>query len=119
MKGPVRRLLFWSPRVLCIAFALFVSLFALDVFNSGLGLVKTILALSMHLIPTAFIMVVLAFSWRWEWVGGLLYIAAGVLYLTEARHHPSWVVVISGPLFLVGALFLLNWLKRAEIRAKA
>jgi hypothetical protein len=96
-----------------------VSLFALDVFNSGLGLVKTILALSMHLIPTAFIMVVLAFSWRWEWVGGLLYIAAGVLYLTEARHHPSWVVVISGPLFLVGALFLLNWLKRAEIRAKA
>jgi hypothetical protein len=119
MKGPVRRLLFWSPRVLCIAFALFVSLFALDVFNSGLGLVKTILALSMHLIPTAFIMVVLAFSWRWEWVGGLLYIAAGVLYLTEARHHPSWVVVISGPLFLVGVLFLLNWLKRAEIRAKA
>jgi hypothetical protein len=106
MKGPVRRLLFWSPRVLCIAFAL-------------LGLVKTILALSMHLIPTAFIVVVLAFSWRWEWVGGLLYIAAGMVYLTEARHHPSWVVVISGPLFLVGALFLLNWLKRAEIRAKA
>ena len=119
MKGPVRRLLFWLPRVLCIAFALFVSLFALDVLNAGLGLWQTIPALSMHLIPTAFVVVVLALSWRWEWVGGILYIAAGILYLIEARHHPDWVVVISGPLFLVGTLFLLNWLKRGEIRAKA
>jgi hypothetical protein len=118
MKGPVRRLLFWSPRVLCIAFALFLSLFALDVFNEGLGLWKTILALSIHLIPTAFVVLVLALSWRWEWVGGTFFIAAGILYLILARHHPDWVVVISGPLFLVGALFLLNWLKRAEIRAK-
>jgi len=117
MKGPVRRLLFWSPRVLCIAFALFISLFALDVFNEGLGVVKTIAALSMHLIPTAIIVVVLAVSWRWEWVGGVLFVALGILYLARAWHHPSWVVVISGPLFLVGALFLVDWSKRAEIRA--
>jgi len=118
MKGPVRWLLIWSPRVLCIAFALFLSLFALDVFSEGLGLWKTILALAIHLIPTAFVVVVLALSWRWEWVGAILYISAGILYLIEARHHPDWVVVISGPLFLVGVLFLLNWLKRAEIRAQ-
>jgi hypothetical protein len=96
-----------------------MSLFALDVFNEGLGLWKTTLALSIHLIPAAFVVVVLALSWRWEWVGGILYIAAGVFYLIGARHHPNWIVVISGPLFLVGALFLFNWLKRAEIRAKA
>jgi hypothetical protein len=101
-----------------MAFALFLSLFALDVFNEGLGWAKTIVALCIHLIPTAFIVVVLAVSWRWEWVGGILYIAAGILYLIGARHHPSWIVVISGPLFLVGALFLLNSWKRAEIRAK-
>jgi len=118
MEGPVRRLLFWSPRVLCIAFALFLSLFALDVFNEGLGLWKTILALSIHLIPTAFVLVVLAVSWRWERVGGVLFIAAGILYLTRMWHHPSAVAGISGPLFLVGALFILNWLKRAEIRAQ-
>ena len=117
MKEPVRRLLFWSPRVLCIAFALFVSLFVLDVFNEALGLWKTILSLSMHLIPTAFIVVVLAVSWRWEWVGGILFVALGMLYLIRARHHPDWVVVISGPLFVLGALFLLNWWKRGEIRA--
>jgi hypothetical protein len=117
MKGPVNRLLFWSPRVLCITFALFVSLFALDVFSEGLGVMKTLLALSIHLIPTAFIVVVLAVSWRWEWVGGILFVAIAILYMIGARHHPSWVVLISGPLFLVGALFLLNWLRRGEIRA--
>jgi hypothetical protein len=103
---------------MCIAFALFLSLFALDVFNEGLGLWKTILALSIHLIPTALVVLVLALSWRWEWIGGILYIAAGILYLTRMWHHPAAVAGISGPLFLVGALFLLNWLKRAEIRAK-
>ena len=118
MKGPVRRLLFWSPRVLCIAFALFLSLFALDVFNEGLGLWKTILALSIHLIPTAFVVVVLALSWRWEWVGGILFIVMGILYLKRMWHHPAAVAGISGPLFLVGALFLLHWLKRVEIRAQ-
>jgi hypothetical protein len=113
----MKRLLFWSPRVLCIAFALFLSLFALDVFSEGLGVGKTIVAFSIHLIPTAIIAAVLALSWRWEWVGGILSIAAGILYLIRARHHPDWVVVISGPLFVLGALFLLNWWKRAEIRA--
>jgi hypothetical protein len=117
MNALVRRLLVWSPRVFCIAFAFFVSLFALDVFNKGLGLWKAILALSIHLIPTAFILLVLALSWRWGWIGGILFIAAGIVYLIGARHHPDWVALISGSLFLVGALFLLNWLKRADIRA--
>jgi hypothetical protein len=117
MNRPVKRLIFWSPRVLCIAFAIFLSLFALDVFNEGYGVAKTILALAIHLIPSAIIVVVLAISWRWEWVGGVLFIAMGVLYLVQAWRHPDWVVTISGPLFLVGALFLLSWSKRAEIRA--
>jgi len=117
MNRPVKRLIFWSPRVLCIAFAIFLSLFALDVFNEGYGVAKTVLALAIHLIPSAIVVIMLAISWRWEWVGGVLFIAAGILYLTRMWHHPSAVAGISGPLFLVGALFLLNSWKRAEIRA--
>ena len=118
MKRPVKRLLFWAPRILCILFAVFVSLFALDVVGEGYGLWGTILALLMHLIPTGVILIVLAISWRWEWVGGVLFIALGVLYLVLAwgRLHWSAYLVISGPLFLVGVLFLINWLYRAELR---
>jgi len=120
MKRPVKRLLFWTPRILCILFAVFVSLFALDVFGEGYGLWGTMLALLMHLIPTGVILIVLAISWRWEWVGGVLFITLGVLYLVMAwgRFHWSTYLVISGPLFLVGVLFLINWLYRAELRTQ-
>lgn len=90
----------------------------MDVFNERLGAAKTILALAIHLVPSAIVVVVLLVSWRWEWVGGVLFAGLGMLYLVWARHHPSWIVIIAGPLFLVGGLFLLGWTKRAEIRAR-
>jgi len=119
MKSSVRRLLVWAPRVLCIGFIVFVSLFALDVFGEGQGFWRTILALLMHLIPTAILVVGLVVSWRWEWVGGIFFTGTGFLYLTWAWGHYIPILGISGPLFLVGVLFLVNWLKRAELRAKS
>jgi hypothetical protein len=118
MKKAVKRLLFWGPRILCILFAVFVSVFALDVFGAGYGFWKTILALLIHLIPTWIILVVLAVSWRWEWVGAVLFSALGVLYIVMFWGRFNWDVylMMSGPLFLMGLLFLINWLYRKEIR---
>ena len=121
MKKPTKRLLFWTPRILCILFAVFVSLFALDVFGEGYGFWKTLLVLAMHLIPTGIILIVLAISWRWEWVGGIVFNVLGVLYPVMFWGRFPWSVylVISGPLFLIGVLFLLNWLCRRELRTSA
>ena len=47
-----KKVLYWAPRVSCIAFALFLSLFAMDVFGEGLGFWRTLFALFLHLIPT-------------------------------------------------------------------
>ena len=118
MKTCVKRWLFWPPRVLCLLFALFVSLFALDVFGEGHGFWETVLALLLHLIPTGILLIVLAIAWRWEWVGGVLFPALGAWYLVSCwgRFHWSAYVMISGPLFLVGVLFLANWRCRAELR---
>jgi len=120
MKRPVKRLLFWTPRILCILLAVFVSLFALDVFGEGYGFWGTIRALLMHLIPTGVILIVLAISWRWEWVGGILFTALGVLYLVMFWGQFDWsaYLAISGPLLLVGVLFLINWLYRARLRTQ-
>lgn len=121
MKRPVKRLLFWAPRILCILFAAFVSLFALDVFGEGYDFWETILALLMHLIPTGILVVVLVISWRWEWVGGVLFTVLGALYLVMAwgKFHWSVYLTMSGPLFLVGVLFLINWLYRGELRGSS
>jgi len=117
LNRSVKRLVFWTPRILCIVYAVFVSLFALDVFGEGNGLGQTVLALLMHLIPTAVIVVVLAVSWRREWLAAVVFIAAGVLYLFSNLEHVDWVLVISGPLWLIGIFFLVNWLFRRELRA--
>jgi hypothetical protein len=109
MKQSVRKVLYWSPRILGILIAIFVSIFALDVFGEGYSFWETIAALAMHLIPTLVILVVLGIAWRWEWIGGFLFVALGVLYITlfwEPSNLPAYLL-ISGPLFLDGILFLL------------
>lgn len=118
MSGYSRRILFWAPRALGIAFALFLSIFALDVFDEGYGFWNTLLALAMHLIPTAIVVVVLLLSWRWEWIGAVLFAAAGALYMANSLRHPDWILLISGPLFLIAVLFLVSWLKRAELHPR-
>ena len=119
MSVSLKRLLFWTPRILCILFAVFISLFALDVFGSGLGFRQTILALLIHLVPTYIVIVVTVISWRWELFGAFLFTGLGFAYIFMAwgRFHWSAYAVISGPLFLIGVLFLLNWVYRAELHA--
>jgi hypothetical protein len=118
MNHRARRLLFWAPRVLSILFAAFLSLFALDVFDEGFGFWGTILALLMHLVPSFLVVAVLAVAWYREWVGGIVFIALGVWYVVSVwgRFPLTTYLVIAGPLVLVGALFLLNWQYRAELR---
>jgi hypothetical protein len=115
MNTTTKRVLFWIPRVLCILFAMFLSMFALDVFSEGYGFGETILALLIHLIPTYVVVIALIIAWRWEGVGAILFIASALFYLVMSRGE-SWV--ISGPLFLVGVLFVFNWLYRAQLKTR-
>ena len=75
MNKSVKRVVFWLPRILCLLFAVFISLFALDVFGEGYGFWETIVAFLIHLIPTGLILIALAIAWRWEWIGAILFAA--------------------------------------------
>jgi small-conductance mechanosensitive channel len=70
-RNPSLQLLYWAPRALCIVIAVFISMFALDVFGGGKGFLETTLALLIHLIPTYVILILLAVSWRRVWIGGV------------------------------------------------
>lgn len=121
-RRPGQQLLYWAPRGLCIVMALFLSMFALDVFGAGHGFWSTTLALLLHLLPTFAILLVLAISWRREWIGAVLFVALALLYAAWSWHKPfgrSAIPLISGPLLLVGVLFLLNWLRRRQLRGAA
>ncbi|MCL5005981.1 MAG: hypothetical protein M1404_05560 [Acidobacteria bacterium] len=117
MAPTQKRLLYWAPRALGIAFALFISLFALDVFSMNLPLEKQLLAFAIHLVPTYLIVIVLIFAWKWEWLGGAGFIALGVLSMW--RFRPPAYLITSGPAFLIGLLFLANWFMQRQSRSSA
>jgi hypothetical protein len=93
-------------------------MFALDVFEEGRGFWRTLVALAIHLVPSYVLIGMLALAWRREWIGVVISSALGLLFLYwnyNYRHNvPIAVLLIAGPLFLMAALYLVNWLKRME-----
>jgi hypothetical protein len=81
----------------------------------------------MHLLPTFVLIAGLLLAWRWEWIGATLYAAAGMLYVMWVLWVPrplsaairlTWILMNAGPVFVIAALFLANWLKHGELHAK-
>ena len=110
MSHSENRLLFWSPRILAILFAIFLSILALDVFSEPRSFWRTSMALAIHLLPTATVAVTLAVAWQWERVGALLFaLLAGIYAYQVLPMHPTWAAAISGPLLAIAALFMADW----------
>jgi hypothetical protein len=119
MKQSIKTILLWTPRVLGILFVLFISLFALDIFEMRLGFWGTILGLFMHLIPSIVLAIAVALAWKWEWVGALGFLGWAVWYLLVFFQSGfDWVtyVMIAGLPVLIGLLFLVGWAWRKQIR---
>jgi len=118
MSAPLKPCMYWTPRVLGVLFAMFLSLFALDVFGEGYGFWGTMLALLMHLVPVYLVVAALFVAWQWEPVGAMLFAALGVAYFVDAWGRFDWstYALISGPLFLLGALFVADWVYRTKPR---
>jgi hypothetical protein len=118
MSETTKRLLYWTPRALCIGFALFLSIFAMDVFDMPVDAWQKAFALLMHLIPTGLVLLALVIVWRREWMGAVLFPALAVLHLVTkwGQLHWSAYVVIEAPLVLLAALFWIGWRDRAVLR---
>jgi hypothetical protein len=106
-------LLFWTPRVLGLLFAVFLSFIVL------LGFLYSRPGKGWEAFAAwPIIWAALAFSWRWELPGGLLFVGLGLWYIVESWGRILWPygLVPGGPLFLVGALFLIDWMYRSRLR---
>lgn len=89
-----------------MAFVIFVSLFALDAFNQG----NWFIALLIHLIPSYFLIAFTVLAWKNELFGGLLFVAAGVIFMAISRFEAAIIYI---PALALGLLFLLSkWLKK-------
>ncbi len=118
MNPTTRRLLYWTPRILCMAFAAFLALFAMDVFGMPMDPWQKALALLMHLIPTIIMVLAVVIVWRREWIGAGLFPLLALAHLVSKWGQLDWIayVMIEGPLVLLGILFWFNWQNRATLR---
>jgi hypothetical protein len=111
-------MLIWAPRILSILFAMFLALLAVDVFDEGSGFWEAIVALLIHLVPVYIFIGVLYIAWRRALVGAISFNAFALFYLVYTRGQEHWgaYLVISGPLVLLGVLFLFSWIHREQLR---
>jgi len=116
----MNKFIHWTPRILSIIFIGFLTLLSLDVFGTGLNFWETAMAFFMHNLPVLFLIITLIISWKYEIVGGIIFILAGLFYVTLIMKNPFewyaiiWIIQISGVAFLIGTLFLIGWFKKQK-----
>ncbi len=96
------------PRLLSILAIAFVSIFALDLLEHGI-LGEYFLTFLMHMVPSFTLMIILAIAWKWELIGGIIYVLLGI-GISPLIYTDSYVtiVLITSPFILAGLLFILS-----------
>jgi hypothetical protein len=123
---PSIKLFHWLPRIICILAILVVSLFAADAFESGHTIWQQLSSFFMHLIPSFILLAFLLVAWKWEFIGGIIFTAIGivmspVIFLHNYNvNHLSIaecirvILMITFPFIVVGILFIISYLKKKK-----
>ena len=124
------RLYHWLPRILGILAILFISLFAADAFAPGPTIWQQLGAFLIHLIPSCSLLAFLFIAWKWEFIGGIIFMVVGLAFspfifiLNYNRNHSIWlslviILTITIPFVVVGILFLISHrLKKKSLPVK-
>lgn len=118
-ESTLSKVLFWSPRVICVFAIFLISVFALDAFAPGLTAWQQLGAFIMHMIPSMALVSLLVYSWKHEKWGGTLFLLVGliftpILFNWNYRMNQSWwmslsiIALITLPFVIVGILFLAH-----------
>ena len=120
------RVLHWLSRVICIMAILFISLFALDAFTPGHTIWQQLGDFLIHLIPSYILIAFLIIAWKWEFIGGIIFVVIGVamtpfVYIMNYHRTHSIgvslmiILMITIPFVVVGVLFIASHcLKKKE-----
>ena len=104
---------------------LFISLFAADAFSPGLTIWQQLGAFFIHLIPSFILLAFLIVAWKWEYVGGVIFIIIGlglspVIFIHNYKMNQSiWmslgiIMIITVPFIIVGGLFIMSHFKKKK-----
>jgi predicted membrane protein len=101
-------------------------MFAMDAFDPKFTIMQQIEGFIIHLIPTYILIALLIVSWKWELIGGLIFILIGLgfsPYIFSHNYHMNHsigmslfvVLMINIPFALVGLLFIVSHYKKRKV----
>ena len=126
MKTSIR-IFHWLPRIICILAILFISVFAADAFAPGLTIWQQLGAFFIHLIPSFILVAVLILAWKWEKIGGAIFILLGLglsPFIFQHNYEMNQsigmslgiILMITFPFVIVGILFIVsNFMKKRDL----
>jgi hypothetical protein len=107
--------LLWMPRVLAIGLALFLAMFASDVFLEGNDFYQTTAAFMAHLIPSFAVIAILVIGWRRDGLAAIGFLSMAIGYfiaLSGWKHGPESLVLSLPPLGTSLAFFARMHLRK-------
>ena len=97
---------------------------SLDVFEIKASFWQLMLGFLIHNIPTIILLIILIFSWKYEIIGGIVFIFAGLLYMILILinmikngfefFYIAWILQVGGIAILIGILYLISWKKKLK-----
>lgn len=119
------RFLYYAPRTAGVLIILFLSMFALDAFETPGSVWHKLGAFAIHLAPSLVMAALLAVAWRHARVGFFLFLLAALIFLrfvipAVLRGEPGAglgsMLLFSGPMAAIAALFWVNWQWKDELK---
>ena len=101
--------LYWTPRVAGILITLFVAMFSLDVFSEKGSFWMLLGGFLIHSLPAIAMGILLALAWRRPVVGFGSFLLAAIFFLRFVAGSFAIVLLFSGPMAVIAALFWANW----------
>jgi len=117
----MKNFFYWLPRILCILAILFISLFALDAFEEGKTIGQQLLAFLIHLMPSFVLLAFLLVAWKWELIGGIIFMLIGIGFTPLIYKHNynmnhsvgmsiGIIACITLPFVVIGILFIVSYI---------
>jgi hypothetical protein len=122
------KLIFWTPRILVILFAIFLAIFSLDIFDNCNGFFDCALGLFMHNIPSFILLAILLISWKHELVGAIIFgliglagiigIIIAMLTIPEGSRFNPIFIIVGVVCTLIGILFYFGYKQKNKKKKK-
>ncbi|PKN84507.1 MAG: hypothetical protein CVU46_13940 [Chloroflexi bacterium HGW-Chloroflexi-8] len=113
LNDRMARLIYFIPRISGIIIAVFISLFALDVFNLDGTIWQKIGGFIIHAAPALIFALVMFFAWKRPLIGAIVFGLGAIYFLRfilfgRFFEFPNFLIFFC-PLAAISILFYLNW----------